>query len=192
LLNGLPEVRKLLEGEPGTDGESTLVSRLAGMTETEQRRTLSELVRNQVADLLGYDDPANLEPGRAFEDLGFDSVAAVDLRIRLSSATGRKLPATMAFDYATPAALAEFLRSELCQDGGAQPMLAELDKFEEAVAALTADELESTRMTVRLQTLLARLNETLGAGGGADVGDQLESASADDVFDFIDKELGLA
>jgi NAD(P)-dependent dehydrogenase (short-subunit alcohol dehydrogenase family)/acyl carrier protein len=173
-------------------GDSTLVTKLTGMQPAEQSRTLLELVRTHVAQLLGYDDPAEVEQGRAFDDLGFDSVAAVDLRTRLSKATGRKLPTSMVFDYQTPLKLADFLRTELCQDSGPASILTELDRLEETVAGLTAEEIESNRVTARLQSLVAKLTDTLSPSGSLVVGDKLEAASADDVFDFIDKELGLA
>ncbi|WP_326825040.1 type I polyketide synthase [Streptosporangium sp. NBC_01756] len=194
LLDALPEARAVLDGdtESGASGGEELASRLAGMAPAEQGHALLDLVRSHVAVLLGYDDPATVDPARAFDDLGFDSVAAVDLRTRLSAATGRKLPTTMVFDHATPTALAEYLRSELCQDGGAQvlPVLAELDRLEQAVAALQPDqvEIERTRISGRLQALLARLNDT----PDADAAVRFDAASADDVFDFIDRELGLA
>jgi NAD(P)-dependent dehydrogenase (short-subunit alcohol dehydrogenase family)/acyl carrier protein len=191
LLDGLPEVREILHGSPEEQGESALAARLAGMGEADQRRAILDLVRSHVAGLLGYDDPATLELNRPFDDLGFDSVAAVDLRNGLSAATGRKLPATMVFDYATPAALAEFLRSELCGDGAADvvPVLAELDRFESAVSAIEPEEIERTRIVARLRALVTRLDETVGGPG---MGDRLDTASAEDVFDFIDRELGIA
>ncbi|MET0237504.1 MAG: type I polyketide synthase [Kibdelosporangium sp.] len=173
-------------------GDSTLAAELAGMSPPDQSRTLLDLVRTHVAQLLGYDGPGDVEQGRAFDDLGFDSVAAVDLRTRLSTATGRKLPTSMVFDYQTPLKLADFLRTELCQDSGPASVLTELDRLEETVAGLSADEIESNRVTARLQSLITRLTETLGSAGSPGVGDKLEAASADDVFDFIDKELGLA
>ena len=195
LLDALPEVRAILDGGGETDqaGEPELIAKLAGMSEAEQTRALLDVIRKQVGVVLGYDDATTLEPARAFKDLGFDSVSAVDLRTRLSSATGRKLPTTMVFDHANPKALAEFLRTELApaaaQSGG---LLAELDKLEDTVAALGADEIERTHLTSRLQTLMARVNDILGAASGDDVGEQLEDASADDMFAFIDQELGLA
>lgn len=195
LLDALPEVRDILAraADPAAaGGGSALVASLAGKPEAEQTRALLDLVRGKVAALLGYDSPAELEPTRAFEDLGFDSVAAVELRSRLSEATGANLPSTMVFDYATPAALAAFLRTELFQDGDGGPadVLTELDRFEELAASLDIEEIRSSRITSRLQALVGRLTDLQGTGEM--VRDQLESASADDVFAFIDRELGLA
>ncbi|MCC0100768.1 SDR family NAD(P)-dependent oxidoreductase [Streptomyces flavotricini] len=195
LLNALPEVRDILAGAAegaAAGGGSALVASLAAKPEAEQTRALLDLVRGKVAALLGYDSPAELEPTRAFEDLGFDSVAAVELRARLSEATGANLPSTMVFDYATPAALAAFLRTELFQDGDAGPadVLTELDRFEELAASLDIEQIRSSRITSRLQALVGRLTDLQGTGEM--VRDQLESASADDVFAFIDRELGLA
>ncbi|MEU9305741.1 type I polyketide synthase [Streptomyces sp. NPDC048269] len=198
LLDALPEARAALAPDraPAGGGDGTdLGGRLAGLAPAEQRAALLDLVRTHVAALLGYEDPAEVAPDRGFTDLGFDSVAAVDLRTRLVAATGRPLPTSMIYDHPSPGALAAHLWSELCQDdsAGELPVLAQLDRLEEAAAALAAEEIEATRITARLQSLLARLTGTLDAtaGGAHGIGEQLESASADDVFAFIDNELGL-
>ena len=192
LIGALPEVRNILEGASGAEpaADPALAARLVGMPAAEQGRVLLDLVRSHAAALLGHDDAAAMEPGRTFEELGFDSVTAVDFRTRLSNATGQKLPPTMIFDYATAEALAEYLRSQLCQDA-AIPVLAQLDRFEEAVAKLSAQEIERDSITARLQAVLSGLNEILGLAEVANVGARLQGASADDVLDFIDKELGL-
>ncbi|MET9888208.1 type I polyketide synthase [Streptomyces sp. NPDC006430] len=195
LLDALPDVRAILDAAaaPAAAGGGTaLVAELAGKPAAERTRALLDLVRGKVAALLGYDSPAELEPTRAFEDLGFDSVAAVELRARLSEATGANLPSTMVFDYATPAALAAFLHTELFQDGDAGPadVLTELDRFEKLAASLDIEQIRASRITSRLQTLVGRLTDLQGTG--ENVRDQLESASADDVLAFIDRELGLA
>ncbi|MEU3458262.1 SDR family NAD(P)-dependent oxidoreductase, partial [Micromonospora sp. NPDC006766] len=192
LLDELAEVRAVLDGndaDGGADG-AALVARLAPMPAAEQQRILLDLVRDNVARILGYDSGASVEPGRAFDDLGFDSVSAVDLRTRLGAATGRKLPTTLVFDYATPAALAEHLHGALCDTGGGDA-LAHLDRLEQAVGALSAEEIDRNRVTARLQAVLARLTAVLGPDGGAAVGDRIDAASAEDVFAFIDQELGL-
>ncbi|TDQ04391.1 acyl transferase domain-containing protein [Labedaea rhizosphaerae] len=191
LLDALTDVQAILNAaaEPAAGG-SELETKLAAMSEADQKRTLLDLVRGKVAAQLGYESPGELDPAKAFDDLGFDSVAAVELRTSLGAATGKTLPSTMVFDYSTPIALAEYLRTQLCQDDSGPGLLAELDKFEELVSGLGVEEIQRSKITSRLQTLVGRLTERQ-RGETADVTD-LESASADDVLAFIDQELGLA
>jgi acyl transferase domain-containing protein/acyl carrier protein len=192
LLDGLPEVAAILEGggpaEGGPAADPGFVARLAGMPEAEQERALLDMVRGHVAALLGYGEAAEVTPGRSFNDLGFDSVAAVDLRTRLTTATGRKLPASMIFDYPTPKALAGYLRAELCPDAGAASSpSALLDQLEAALSELPEDDGHGT-LASRLRALLDRLEAP--AAADAPVTDRLRSADADDLFAFIDQELG--
>jgi NAD(P)-dependent dehydrogenase (short-subunit alcohol dehydrogenase family)/acyl carrier protein len=199
LIADIPDVRAALAADSGPQPDAStapqLAAQLAGLPQAEQSRTVQDLVRSHTAALLGYDDPAALDLKRAFDDLGFDSVSAVDLRGRLSTATGRKLPSTMVFDYASPAALAQFLLTELAPDTapGPLPLLAQLERLEAAAAGLDPQEIEADRLVARLQSLTARLTDIVNTESDAasSVGQKLQTASADDVFDFIDKELGL-
>ncbi|WP_442875952.1 type I polyketide synthase [Amycolatopsis sp. NBC_01488] len=93
--------------------ETGWADRLAGLGEEDQHRLVLELIQAQAAVALGYPGPESIEPGRAFRDLGFDSLTAVDLRNRLGEATGLRLPVTLVFDHPTAVALAGHVRREL-------------------------------------------------------------------------------
>ncbi|MFV2013614.1 type I polyketide synthase [Micromonospora sp. LOL_027] len=179
-------------GQPVGPAEAgTLVVQLAGLDDGDQLQVLSDLVRAQAAAVLGHGDATDVAPGTNFKDLGFDSVSAVDFRDRLGAVAGLRLPATIVFDHATPAALATYLRDELCGPGSeAEPVLATLDRLEALAGPLTPDEIARTRITGRLQSLVSRLTEVVDGPAVTTVVDRLAEASADDVFDFIDKELG--
>jgi malonyl CoA-acyl carrier protein transacylase/short-subunit dehydrogenase len=188
LLRGLPEVTA--DGEAGeSSAESTgdLKGQLASLTPPEQQRTLLELVRNQVAVVAGYDAGSAVEPARAFKELGFDSVTAVDLRNRLGASTGLKLPATVAFDHVNSQALAEHLWTQLCEGVAEVPLEVELDRLEAVAAGLGAAEIDRSRIVARLQAMVTTLHQTL-AGGTA--GAALEAATTDELFALIDNELG--
>ena len=79
------------------------------MPEAEREAIVRQLVRAQVASVLGHDSPQAIDAQRAFKELGFDSLSAVELRNRLARATGLRLPSTLIFDYPNSAALAGYL-----------------------------------------------------------------------------------
>ncbi|MFF3650794.1 SDR family NAD(P)-dependent oxidoreductase [Streptomyces sp. NPDC002181] len=92
---------------------SPLAERIAGLDESARTETVLRLVRTEAAGVLGYDGAEDIAPHRAFNETGFDSLAAVELRNRLSAVTGLRLSPTLTFDYPNAAALTEFLVSKL-------------------------------------------------------------------------------
>ncbi|MEV6319509.1 SDR family NAD(P)-dependent oxidoreductase, partial [Streptomyces sp. NPDC051776] len=129
LLTEVPEVAELLSAEedrqrPATqDAETTgFLSRLRGMTAEEQDQAVVDLVRAHVAGVLGHSSPGTVEVGRAFRELGFDSLTSVELRNRLNVATGLRLPVTVIFDRPTVTALACHVREELTGGSAALPV----------------------------------------------------------------------
>ncbi|MES4907303.1 type I polyketide synthase, partial [Streptomyces sp. NPDC000395] len=124
LLGDLPEAREQARAQAGersapeaADGASELARRLRGRTEAEQERLLTSLVRAEAAAVLGHASADGVPEERAFRDLGFDSLTAVELRKRLVTLTGLNLPSTAAFDYPSPQALARHLRTLILGTG---------------------------------------------------------------------------
>ena len=84
-------------------------------------------MRSHIATVLGSTSPEAIDPDRAFQELGFDSLTAVEMRNRLKAATGLALSPTLIFDYPNSAALAGYIHRELvgtaqqdAQHGGAR------------------------------------------------------------------------
>jgi acyl transferase domain-containing protein/NADPH:quinone reductase-like Zn-dependent oxidoreductase len=115
LLTGLataaaPRRVRATAGRAGGDGWA---ERIARLSEAERETTLHDVVCAHVAAVLGHGDPHRIDPGRSFNDRGFDSLTAVELRNRLEADTGLRLTATLVFDHPSPSALVDHLRSML-------------------------------------------------------------------------------
>ncbi|MET8851708.1 acyltransferase domain-containing protein [Amycolatopsis sp. NPDC004625] len=120
LFADLPEAKAILQAtqDDGADGDtaSSLADSLRAVPDAEQNRILLKLVRGHASTVLGHSGAEGIGPRQAFQEVGFDSLAAVNLRNSLHAATGLKLPATLIFDYPTPEALVGYLRVELLRE----------------------------------------------------------------------------
>ncbi|MFF4591296.1 SDR family NAD(P)-dependent oxidoreductase [Streptomyces sp. NPDC001388] len=117
LLRGLLRVT-VRRGAAGATGEGGgFARRLASLPRARRHRALAELVTGQVAAILGYDSADLVGSDKPFKELGFDSLAAVNLRNRLGQETGLRLPATLVYDHPTSGALIRHLATELGLDG---------------------------------------------------------------------------
>src|SRR5277367_3395096 len=112
LINA-PARRQVDDSLAAAKSKSALLQRLEGLPEDEQHAVLLDLVRSHIATVLGNSTPEAIDPDKAFQELGFDSLTAVEMRNRLKAATGLALSPTLIFDYPTPSGLATYIRSEL-------------------------------------------------------------------------------
>ncbi|WP_344534634.1 SDR family NAD(P)-dependent oxidoreductase, partial [Streptomyces albiaxialis] len=208
--DGIPVVFRHLvrgaapRGGPAPNGGRDLARSLATLSGPGRRRALLDLVCAQAAAVIGHESGSSVPATQNFRELGFDSLTAVELRNRLGSATGMRLPATLVFDHPTPTALAELLDRRLgpadgagggpggggpADDGSAGTVLAGLDTVATAVTTLAED--ERRRVAARLEELLLAVAQPTGGGGGADPDEnaRLRSATDAELFDMLDSEL---
>ncbi|MGY5138726.1 type I polyketide synthase, partial [Streptomyces nigrescens] len=119
MLHGLVPFRRRTAATAGAGTGDSLREKLAGLPQADQDRALLDVVTAQIALVLGYAGGGAVETSRAFRDLGFDSLTAVELRNRLDTVTGLSLSATLVFDYPTPVALVRHLREQLLGEAAA-------------------------------------------------------------------------
>jgi acyl transferase domain-containing protein/acyl carrier protein len=174
LLRGLVKV----PAQAAEPAGGSLEQRLAGVAEEEREAVVLELVQAQVAAVLGHESAAAIDPDRAFKDMGFDSLASVGLRNRLSKVTQLRLPATLVFDHPTAAAVTRYLLDSV------QPV---------AVTASRADddsaEIRAVLASIPVERLRrAQLLDTLLDLARADAPEEPAESGDDGAIDDLDAE----
>jgi polyene macrolide polyketide synthase len=174
---------------PSSEQSASLARRLATTPEAERADVILDLVKAQVAIVLGHPSPETIDTTRTFEELGFDSLTAVELRNRLRTATGLHLPATLIFDYPTITTTATNLLTQLTDDEkltlGA--VNAELERLEAMLLSVEVDDSGQDQLATRLKGLLSRLNNRPELEDRAIVARKIDEASDDELLEFFDE-----
>nr|WP_244321508.1 acyl carrier protein [Streptomyces melanosporofaciens] len=159
------------------------------MSRIERDRAVLELVRTHVAAVLGHAKPASVDPSRTFQEVGFDSLTAVELRNRLATVTGVPFPASVIFDYPTTAALADHVLAQLLQgesEDDTTSVLDELNRLEAVLSDLSPSDVAGAEVAAKIKSLLSHW----GAATDRDI--ELDSATDEEMFDLLGKEFGIS
>ncbi|OBI92497.1 type I polyketide synthase [Mycobacterium asiaticum] len=194
--------RVVAEIDTTSVSKSGLLAQLHGLSAEQRRQELIELVCGNAAAVLGQPNVADIDPERPFQDLGFDSLTAVELRNRLKKATGLTLSPTLIFDHSTPAGLAAHLDAQLDTqlDGGAPASDPpdRMRRFDDITRELQLlvnqphwDPAEKARLVARMQELLADLTGPTDAQPEYvdDYNDDIETATERQLFAILDDDL---
>nr|AFG19422.1 MycD4 [Streptomyces flaveolus] len=198
MLQGLVRRPRRVAATAGPAPAESLSARLAQLPDEQQTETLLNLVRDEVAAVLGHTEPDDIVPGQAFSEMGFDSLTAVELRNKLAGLTGIHLPATLIFDYPSPTAITEHLRAELIPDTVSRPVeLADVDEagLRKALASIPLKRLEELGVLRQLLHLVAAAPGTADAGAPPAASSEARQNAAHliadmDVADLIERAMG--
>ncbi|GAA3464793.1 hypothetical protein GCM10018963_68060 [Saccharothrix longispora] len=188
-LRGLGRTTRPAAAAPAASGAA---ERLAALPGPDRADAALDLVRREAALVLGLPGPERVAPDRSFRDTGFDSLTGLELRNRLTGATGARLAPTAVFDHPTPAALAGLLLAELglAETSERAAILVELDRLDALCAQADPDAELHHQVALRLDSLRGRW-------GGPAVRDEpadfdFDLAGDDEIFELLDNELGLS
>jgi pimaricinolide synthase PimS1 len=186
----LPALLRTLVG-PATRRASkssgSLAQTLAGADPSRWEAITVDLVRGHLAAVLGS-EPAEIDTERALKELGLDSLGAVQLRNRLSHATGLQLPVSLTFDHPTAGATAAYLRSRVAADSAVRPEIdTHVDRLRTLLAPLALDGEEERE---RVSALLRGLLEGLAAPGSSTTAQDVLAAEGDELYALLDSQLG--
>ncbi|WP_415823712.1 beta-ketoacyl reductase, partial [Mycobacterium basiliense] len=186
LLNH-PRRRLITSTDAAAQSISKLTQRLDGLSPDEQHRLLVELVCAEIAAVLGHPNPQDITPERAFQDLGFDSLTAVELRNRLKTTTGLTLSPAVIFDYPTPTTLAGYLRQQVIgksHAGDGKPLASD---DEEVWSVLRTIPIKDLRETGLLDQLLGLATQSVRPRiDQKDLRGENRPAHRQDILDVVD------
>ncbi|BBC63203.1 hypothetical protein MMRN_00990 [Mycobacterium marinum] len=181
----LPRPTRRVINKDATTHESGLTQRLQALSPDQQHQLLVETVRNQAAVVLGRPSGQDIDPECTFQDLGLDSLTAVELRNRLKAASGLSLSPTLIFDYPTPVTLARHLAQQLIGTGttGSAQIESQLKTLQQTLLAI--EDGDKQRVAAQLRKFLTRL--LAPAESGRPLDDRIKDAtSPSEILQLID------
>ncbi|WP_443732312.1 type I polyketide synthase [Streptomyces griseocarneus] len=190
MLRGVVQVprRAVAAAESPGSRDGRFAQRLAGLGAEERLRLVQNVVLGTVAAVLGHESREAITPSRGFLELGFDSLTGVRLRNRLAKELGLRLPATTVFDHPSPGELAAHLVELLVGTVDTTALALErLDELRRSVTGPAPDDLDRDLIAQRLTALLEELRPPAPEAGAGD----LDAATADEIYAYIDNELGI-
>jgi acyl transferase domain-containing protein/acyl carrier protein len=193
LLADLPEAVAQRPPEQQTaEAARPLQTKLGASPPAEQRHILVRHVQAHAAGILGHGNADAVGPAKPFQELGFDSLTAVQLRDQLNASTGLTLPTTVLFDHPSAEELAGYLHGLLVTDGvvGEQRILSELDGWDAASPVDAVNDAARARVAARLLLLAEKWSGPARAADRTDAHRDLAAASADEIFELISNEFG--
>ncbi len=167
-------------------GGGSLAQTLAGADPDTWEAMTVELVRGHLAAVLGH-KPEAIDTERALKELGLDSLGSVQLRNRLSQATGLQLPVSLTFDHPSVAAIAAHLRTRVADGAAERP---EIDVHVERLRALLAPIAAEDAERERVGALLRGLLDGLAAPGSSSTADAVQAADGEELYALLDSQLG--
>jgi acyl transferase domain-containing protein/acyl carrier protein len=184
-----PVLRSLVRGSARRVVAGSLAAKLNAMPDAERERAVLDLVLAETAAVLGHTSAEKIDHNTTFKDLGFDSLAAVELRNRLDTTTGLRLPATLIFDYPTPQAVFQRLSAEIT-DGidnrwkgdGREPAI------RDALLSLPLSRIERAGLLEPL-LLLANDGDIPAESDQRALDGQIATASDEQLFQLLDGDL---
>ncbi len=192
--------RRLISDTDAAVSTSGLATRLQGLSPEQRHHQLVELVCTNAATVLGRSS-ADIEGQLPFQDLGFDSLTAVELRNRLKTASGLTLSPNLIFDFPTPAALAEHIDEQLSAvttdaPAGGPDQLARFNDIARELQTLVNQpnwtEEDKTRLAARIQAILTELESPpqLTTDEAHALDDDISTATERELFAILDDDFG--
>ena len=181
------------ELEESARAQAPLAAAVAQAPAEQRNALVLDAVCTLANAVLGHGSGTVVEPDRAFRDIGFDSLTAVEFGNVLSARTGLRFAGTTVFDYPTPQALADHVAGRLSGDGeagGAAAVLAELDRLEASILGISSDPDVHSALRARLRVMLSKVDTAGGASAPEDASQRIGTASDEELFRFIHDELG--